>query len=96
LPVPNVGVGKAAVSQARNSVTQAEAVLSRARQNLDYCTIRSPVKGIIVDRRVNIGQTVVASLNAPSLFLIAKDLTRLQFGSRSTKRTSAASVPART
>lgn len=74
----NVGVGKAAVSQARNAVTQAEAVLSRARQNLDYCTIRSPVKGIIVDRRVNIGQTVVASLNAPSLFLIAKDLTRLQ------------------
>ena len=38
----------------------------------------SPVKGTIIDRRVNIGQTVVASLNAPSLFLIAKDLTRMQ------------------
>jgi HlyD family secretion protein len=38
----------------------------------------SPVKGVIIDRRVNIGQTVVASLNAPSLFLIAKDLKRMQ------------------
>ena len=43
-----------------------------------YCTIKSPVKGVIIDRRVNIGQTVVASLNAPSLFLIAKDLKRMQ------------------
>src|SRR5262249_44015923 len=46
--------------------------------NLGYCTIKSPVKGVIIDRRVNIGQTVVSSLNAPSLFLIAKDLKRLQ------------------
>ena len=50
----------------------------RAQRNLGYCTITSPVKGVIIDRRVNIGQTVVASLNAPSLFLIAKDLTRMQ------------------
>lgn len=74
----NVAVGKAAIVQARNSVSQAEASLKRFRQNLEYCTIKSPVKGIIIDRRVNIGQTVVASLNAPSLFLIAKDLRRLQ------------------
>ena len=40
--------------------------------------IKAPVNGVIIDRRVNIGQTVVASLNAPSLFLIAKDLTRIQ------------------
>src|SRR5437870_2788359 len=53
-------------------------MLRRARTNLDYCTSRSPVKGVIVDRRVNVGQTVVSSLNAPSLFLIAKDLTRIQ------------------
>jgi HlyD family secretion protein len=45
---------------------------------LSYCTIKSPVKGVIIDRRVNIGQTVVSSLNAPSLFLIAKDLKRMQ------------------
>jgi len=46
--------------------------------NFSYCTIKSPVKGVIIDRRVNVGQTVVSSLNAPSLFLIAKDLTRMQ------------------
>ena len=74
----NVNVGKAAIVQARYAVSQAEATLRREEQNLAYCTIRSPVKGVIIDRRVNIGQTVVASLNAPSLFLIAKDLKRLQ------------------
>ncbi|MCL4501688.1 MAG: efflux RND transporter periplasmic adaptor subunit, partial [Deltaproteobacteria bacterium] len=63
---------------AKKTVEQAKATLQRAQQNLSYCTIVSPVKGVIVDRRVNIGQTVVASLNAPSLFLIAKDLTRIQ------------------
>ena len=74
----NLSVGKAAIVQAQGTVTQAEAVLKRALQNLSYCTIVSPVKGVIIDRRVNIGQTVVASLNAPSLFLLAKDLKRLQ------------------
>ncbi len=73
-----VSVGKAAVVQAQSAVAQAEAALKRAERNLGYCTIRSPVKGVIIDRRVNIGQTVVASLNAPSLFLIAKDLKRMQ------------------
>ncbi len=74
----NLSVGQAAVAQAREAVAQAEAAVRRTSQNLDYCTIRSPVKGVIIDRRVNIGQTVVASLNAPSLFLLAKDLTRMQ------------------
>jgi HlyD family secretion protein len=74
----NLEVGKAAITQAKQNVSQSEAVLQRARQNLSYCTIVSPVKGVIIDRRVNIGQTVVASLNAPSLFLLAKDLTRMQ------------------
>jgi HlyD family secretion protein len=74
----NLGVGKAAIEQAKGTVAQAEATLKRALQNLNYCTIKSPVKGVIIDRRVNIGQTVVASLSAPSLFLLAKDLNRLQ------------------
>ncbi|HBM15278.1 MAG TPA: RND transporter [Lentisphaeria bacterium] len=74
----NIEVGKAFVSQAEASVGVAEASLTRTRQNLDYCTIRSPVKGIVIDRRVNIGQTVVSNLNAPSLFLIAKDLTHME------------------
>lgn len=71
-------VGEATVLQAKRAVTQMEAVLKKAQTNLEYCTIRSPVKGVIIDRRINVGQTVVSSLNAPSLFLIAKDLTRMQ------------------
>lgn len=74
----NVVVGQAAIEQAKAAITQAQAGLTRARRNLGYCTIKSPVNGVIIDRRVNIGQTVVASLNAPSLFLIAKDLRKMQ------------------
>jgi HlyD family secretion protein len=74
----NVTVGEASISQAKASVSQAEATLQKAKRNLGYCTITSPVNGIIIDRRVNIGQTVVASLNTPSLFLIAKDLRKMQ------------------
>jgi HlyD family secretion protein len=73
-----VAVGEATVVQAKKSVVQTQAALRRSQTNLGYCTIKSPVKGVIVDRRVNIGQTVVASLNAPSLFLIAKDLKKLE------------------
>jgi HlyD family secretion protein len=87
-----VGVGKAALLQAQSAVETAKAVvtegtadveaakatLARAERNLGYTTIASPIAGVIIDRRVNIGQTVVASLNAPSLFLIAKDLKRIQ------------------
>jgi HlyD family secretion protein len=74
----NVAVNEASILQAQATVAQAEAAAQRAKRNLDYTTIRSPVKGVIIDRRVNTGQTVVASLNAPSLFLLAKDLTRMQ------------------
>jgi len=74
----NLAVGQAAILQAKAGLSQAEALRRRAQRNLSYCTITSPVKGVIIDRRVNIGQTVVASLNAPSLFLIAKDLKRMQ------------------
>ena len=59
----------------------ARADLEEATVNLGYTTIRSPVKGIILDRRANIGQIAGASLNAPSLFLIAKDLSRLEIWS---------------
>ena len=74
----NVAVAEAAVAQAKAAVVQARAGFDKAQRNLDFCIIKSPVKGVIIDRRVNIGQTVVASFNAPSLFLIAKDLTRMQ------------------
>ncbi|MGA1978951.1 MAG: efflux RND transporter periplasmic adaptor subunit [Sedimentisphaerales bacterium] len=69
---------KSAYDTAKANVALSQATLDRAKRNLDYCTIKSPVKGVIIDRRVNIGQTVVSSLNAPSLFLIAKDLKRMQ------------------
>lgn len=71
-------IARADLAVARATVAQRQATLERAQRNLGYCTIKSPVKGVIIDRRVNIGQTVVSSLNAPSLFLIAKDLTRIQ------------------
>jgi HlyD family secretion protein len=74
----NYQVAKANVSVANSGIAQAKADLEKAQRNLDFCTINSPVNGIIIDRRVNIGQTVVASLNAPSLFLIARDLTKMQ------------------
>jgi HlyD family secretion protein len=74
----NVSVSEAGLTQAQAMVTSAEASLDRAKQNLGYCVIKSPVKGVIIDRRVNIGQTVVSSFNAPSLFLLAKDLRRMQ------------------
>ena len=68
----------AAIEQAKAGIKQTQASVDRAQRNLDYCTITSPVDGVVIDRRVNIGQTVVSSLNAPSLFLIAKDLSRMQ------------------
>jgi HlyD family secretion protein len=69
---------QANVPKAEATVRDSQAALKNAEINLGYCTIKSPVKGVIVDRRVNTGQTVVSSLNTPSLFLIAKDLKRLQ------------------
>ena len=74
----NVAVGDASILQAKASVSQSEATLQKAKRNLAFCTITSPVNGVIIDRRVNIGQTVVSSLNTPSLFLIAKDLKKMQ------------------
>jgi HlyD family secretion protein len=68
-----------AVSQGELAVAKAD--LEEATVNLGYTTIRSPVKGIILDRRINVGQIVVASLNTPSLFLIARDLSRLEIWS---------------
>lgn len=69
---------KAGLDVALSARALSQANLEEASVLLGYAKITSPVKGVIVDRRVNIGQTVVASLNAPSLFLIAKDLSRMQ------------------
>ena len=74
----NVAVAQASLAQAQAQLASANASQERAARNLSYCVIKSPVNGVIIDRRVNIGQTVVSSMNAPSLFLIAKDLKRMQ------------------
>lgn len=74
----NLDVAKANVEVGKAVIEQNEAALELAKTNLKYTVICSPVKGVIIDRRVNVGQTVVASLNAPSLFLIAKDLSKMQ------------------
>ena len=79
--VANYEFAKATLAVSESALVVARADLEEATVNLGYTTIRSPVKGIILDRRINIGQTVVASLNAPSLFLIAKDLSRLEIWS---------------
>ncbi|MBY0524163.1 MAG: efflux RND transporter periplasmic adaptor subunit [Gemmataceae bacterium] len=71
-------VGKAAQVQAQKALAKMEAALRQAEINLSYCTIRATEDGVIIDRRVNVGQTVVSSLNAPSLFLIATDIKRLE------------------
>jgi HlyD family secretion protein len=69
---------KANLEVSKANVGLAEANLKNAQTNLDYTTITAPVSGVVIDRRVNVGQTVVASLSAPSLFLIAKDLSQME------------------
>lgn len=59
-------------------VAQATAALEQARLNLRYTTIVSPIDGVVISRNVDVGQTVAATLQAPTLFTIAQDLTRMQ------------------
>jgi HlyD family secretion protein len=78
LAVANNEVAKANVAVGEATIEQNRASLDLAKRNLNYTVIKSPVEGTIVDRRVNIGQTVVANLSAVSMFLIAKDLSKMQ------------------
>src|SRR5437870_2592337 len=73
-----VRVQEAALKSAHAQVDQKTAALAQAQTNLDYTTIRAPVDGIVVSRAVDVGQTVAASLQAPTLFTIAQDLTKRQ------------------
>jgi HlyD family secretion protein len=66
------------VTQARAEVRQREAAVSVARTNLAHTVIRSPIDGTVVARNVDIGQTVAASLQAPTIFTIAQDLTKMR------------------
>lgn len=69
---------KAAVKAAEGSVAQTRGSLMQAKTNLRYSVIRSPVDGVVISRAVDIGQTVAASFQTPTLFTIAKDLTKMQ------------------
>ena len=71
-------VQDAELQTARDQVEQKQAALAQAQINLDHTTIRSPVDGVVVNRAVDVGQTVAATLQAPTLFTIAQDLTRMQ------------------
>jgi HlyD family secretion protein len=69
---------KTAYEGAQAQVAQARAALSSAQTNLKYTKISSPIDGVVVDRSYDVGQTVAASFQAPTLFQIAQDLTKMQ------------------
>lgn len=73
-----VTIAQAQVANARASVTQAEASLFQAQIDLERCTIRSPVDGIVINRAIEVGQTVAASMSAPVLFTLAQDMREMQ------------------
>ena len=71
-------VVQAMLVSARAQVDQKTAALKQAQLDLDHTTIQAPVNGVVVSRQVDVGQTVAASLQAPVLFTIAQDLTKMQ------------------
>ena len=73
----STGAAEANITQAAAQVSQKEAAVSVAQTNLDYTVIRSPIDGTVVARNVDVGQTVAASLQAPTIFTIAQDLTKM-------------------
>jgi HlyD family secretion protein len=75
----NAGVNgaKANVTQAEAQMSQKDAAVTVAQTNLDYTVIRSPIDGTVVARNVDVGQTVAASLQAPTIFTIAQDLRKM-------------------
>ena len=66
------------MKSAEGNVAQTSGAYSQARTNLKYSTIKSPVDGIVVSRNVDVGQTVAASFQTPTLFTIAQDLTKME------------------
>jgi HlyD family secretion protein len=73
-----VEVANSQKASAQAQVKQAEAALKQAQVDLENTVIRAPVDGVVVARQIDVGQTVAASMQAPTLFSIAQDLTRMQ------------------
>src|SRR5258708_1632504 len=69
---------EATVKQAQAQVSQSQASVNQNQVNLDHTVIQAPIDGIITQRSVHVGQTVAASMQAPTLFIIAADLTKMQ------------------
>ena len=69
---------QASVTQAQAAVSQAQASVNQSQVNLDHTIIVAPIDGIVTQRNVDVGQTVAASMQAPTLFIIAADLTKMQ------------------
>src|SRR5436190_1930352 len=69
---------EATVNQAQAAVTQSQASVNQNQVNLDHTIITAPIDGIVTQRSVDVGQTVAASMQAPTLFIIAADLTKMQ------------------
>jgi HlyD family secretion protein len=76
--VAQAQASKSQLDQAMAQATQSKAAVDVAAVNLDRTIIRAPIDGVVVARNVDVGQTVAASLQAPTLFLIAQDLTKMQ------------------
>ena len=74
----DLSAGTATITQATAAVTQAQAALNQAAVNVEHTIIRAPIDGIVINRAVDVGQTLAASVAAPVLFRIAADLTQMQ------------------
>src|SRR5256885_5420992 len=74
----SLGAQQATVNQATASVSQAQASVNQNQVNLDHTVITAPIDGIVTQRSVDVGQTVAASMQAPTLFVLAADLTKMQ------------------
>jgi HlyD family secretion protein len=75
-------VAQTALTGAKAQLNQAQAALTQANVNLSHTVIKAPADGIVLSRAVEVGQTVSASMQAPTLFIIARDLTRLELQAR--------------
>jgi HlyD family secretion protein len=77
IPASDHDIAQAQLQQAEAQVLQDDAAVQSAKVDLSRCTIYAPVDGVVISRNVDVGQTVAASFNTPTLFLIANDLTKM-------------------
>lgn len=78
VPLHDLDLARQDLDVTRSNLESAEAALARARRNLGYATIYSPISGTVIARTVDVGQTVAASFSAPELFRVAADLSQMQ------------------